>query len=415
MDLQRFPRHRLTFGDTPIEKLERLSAHLGGKVEIYAKREDCNSGLAFGGNKLRKLEYLIPQALEQGCDTLVTIGGIQSNHTRMVAAVAAKLGLACVLVQENWVDYSDAVYDRVGNIMMSRLMGADVRLVDQGFDIGFRRSWEEALEDVRKRGGKPYAIPAGASDHELGGLGYVGFAEEVRRQEAELGFKFDYIVVCAVTGSTQAGMVVGFAADGRADRVIGIDASATPDQTRAQILRIARRTADLVGLQRPITDSDVVLDTRYAYPAYGLPSAETNEAIRLCARLEGMMTDPVYEGKSMQGMMDIVRRGEIPAGSRVLYAHLGGGAGDQRLQLSLPQRLTAATAPAAGPAAICAERPFSDVPEQPAGSACRRVVRFMAAGLACRIRVITNDVHKLYTDNAVYLIVSNTMSTLAQP
>jgi 1-aminocyclopropane-1-carboxylate deaminase len=324
MDLQRFPRHRLTFGDTPIEKLERLSAHLGGKVEIYAKREDCNSGLAFGGNKLRKLEYLIPQALEQGCDTLVTIGGIQSNHTRMVAAVAAKLGLACVLVQENWVDYSDAVYDRVGNIMMSRLMGADVRLVDQGFDIGFRRSWEEALEDVKRRGGKPYAIPAGASDHELGGLGYVGFAEEVRRQEAGLGFKFDYIVVCAVTGSTQAGMVVGFAADGRADRDIGIDASATPDQTRAQILRIARRTADMVGLGRAIGDEDVVLDTRYAYPAYGLPSAETNEAIRLCARLEGMMTDPVYEGKSMQGMMDLVRRGEIPAGSRVLYAHLGG-------------------------------------------------------------------------------------------
>jgi len=324
MDLQRFPRYRLTFGDTPIEKLDRLSAHLGGKVEIYAKREDCNSGLAFGGNKLRKLEYLIPQALEQGCDTLVTIGGIQSNHTRMVAAVAAKLGLSCVLVQENWVDYSDAVYDRVGNIMMSRLMGADVRLVDQGFDIGFRRSWEEALEEVKRGGGKPYAIPAGASDHELGGLGYVGFAEEVRRQEAELGFKFDYIVVCAVTGSTQAGMVVGFAADGRADRVIGIDASATPEQTRAQILRIARRTADMVGLGKPIEEADVVLDTRYAYPAYGLPSAETNEAIRLCARLEGMMTDPVYEGKSMQGMMDLVRRGDIPAGSRVLYAHLGG-------------------------------------------------------------------------------------------
>lgn len=356
MDLQRFPRHRLTFGDTPIERLDRLSAHLGGKVELYAKREDCNSGLAFGGNKLRKLEYLIPQALEQGCDTLVTIGGIQSNHTRMVAAVAAKLGLKCVLVQENWVDYSDAVYDRVGNIMMSRLMGADVRLVDQGFDIGFRRSWEEALEDVRRRGGKPYAIPAGASDHELGGLGYVGFAEEVRRQEAGLGFKFDYIVVCAVTGSTQAGMVVGFADDGRADRVIGIDASATPDQTRAQILRIARRTADMVGLGRAIEDADVTLDTRYAYPAYGLPSAETNEAIRLCARLEGMMTDPVYEGKSMQGMVDKVRRGEFPAGSRVLYAHLG-GAGDQRLQLSLPQRLSpAATARWAGLAATCAEQ-----------------------------------------------------------
>jgi 1-aminocyclopropane-1-carboxylate deaminase len=324
MDLQRFPRHRLTFGDTPIEKLERLSAHLGGKVEIYAKREDCNSGLAFGGNKLRKLEYLIPQALEQGCDTLVTIGGIQSNHTRMVAAVAAKLGLACVLVQENWVDYSDAVYDRVGNIMMSRLMGADVRLVDQGFDIGFRRSWEEALEDVKRRGGKPYAIPAGASDHELGGLGYVGFAEEVRRQEAGLGFKFDYIVVCAVTGSTQAGMVVGFAADGRAERVIGIDASARPAQTREQILRIARNTAQLVELGRDITEADVVLDTRYGGPEYGLPNEGTLEAIRLCARQEGVLTDPVYEGKSMHGMIDKVRKGEFPAGSKVLYAHLGG-------------------------------------------------------------------------------------------
>ena len=181
------PRHRLTFGDTPIERLDRLSAHLGGKVELYAKREDCNSGLAFGGNKLRKLEYLIPQALEQGCDTLVTIGGIQSNHTRMVAAVAAKLGLKCVLVQENWVDYSDAVYDRVGNIMMSRLMGADVRLVDQGFDIGFRRSWEEALEDVRRRGGKP--TPFRPARRTMNWADWaMGFAEEVRRQEAGLGF-----------------------------------------------------------------------------------------------------------------------------------------------------------------------------------------------------------------------------------
>src|SRR6478736_5912690 len=293
MNLQRFSRHSLTFGPTPIHALPRLSARLGGKVDLYAKAEDCNSGLAFGGNKTRKLEYLVPEALAQGCDTLVSIGGIQSNQTRQVAAVAAHLGMKCVLVQENWVNYSDAVYDRVGNIQMSRIMGADVRLVPDGFDIGFRKSWEDALDSVRAAGGKPYAIPAGCSDHPLGGLGFVGFAEEVRQQEAELGFKFDYIVVCSVTGSTQAGMVVGFAADGRADRVIGIDASATPDQTRAQVLRIARRTADLVGLEKPIEDTDVVLDTRYAYPAYGLPSAETNEAIRTCARLEGMMTDPV--------------------------------------------------------------------------------------------------------------------------
>ncbi|MCZ2903365.1 1-aminocyclopropane-1-carboxylate deaminase [Burkholderia thailandensis] len=324
MNLQKFPRYPLTFGPTSIQPLKRLSAHLGGKVELYAKRDDCNSGLAFGGNKTRKLEYLIPDALAQGCDTLVSIGGIQSNQTRQVAAVAAHLGMKCVLVQENWVNYHDAVYDRVGNIQMSRMMGADVRLVPDGFDIGFRKSWEDALADVRARGGKPYAIPAGCSDHPLGGLGFVGFAEEVRVQEAELGFKFDYVVVCSVTGSTQAGMVVGFAADGRADRVIGIDASAKPAQTREQILRIARNTADRVELGRDIASGDVVLDERFGGPEYGLPNEGTLEAIRLCAKLEGVLTDPVYEGKSMHGMIEKVRLGEFPAGSKVLYAHLGG-------------------------------------------------------------------------------------------
>ena len=324
MNLNRFPRYPLTFGPTPIQPLKRLSEHLGGKVEILAKRDDVNSGLAFGGNKTRKLEYLVPDAIAQGCDTLVTIGGIQSNHTRQVAAVAAHIGMKCVTVQENWVNWFDGSYDRVGNILLSRIMGADVRLVDEGFGIEFKESWEQALEDVRQSGGKPYAIPAGASDHRLGGLGYVGFAEEVRAQERDLGYQIDYIIVCSVTGSTQAGMVVGFAADNRANRVIGIDASAKPTQTRAQILRIAQNTADLVELGRPIVEADVVLDERYAYPEYGLPSAETLDAIRLSARLEGMITDPVYEGKSMQGMIDLIRNGDIPAGSRVLYAHLGG-------------------------------------------------------------------------------------------
>ena len=324
MNLNKFPRYSLTFGPTPIQPLKRLSAHLGGKVHLYAKREDCNSGLAFGGNKTRKLEYLIPEAIAQGCDTLVSIGGIQSNQTRQVAAVAAHLGMKCVLVQENWVNYSDAVYDRVGNIEMSRIMGADVRLDAAGFDIGIRPSWEQAMEDVRQSGGKPFPIPAGCSEHPLGGLGFVGFADEVRAQEAELGFKFDYIVVCSVTGSTQAGMVVGFAADGRAKRVIGIDASANPEKTHAQILRIARHTAELVELGQPISEDDVVLDARYGGPEYGLPNEGTLEAIRLCARQEGMLTDPVYEGKSMHGMIDMVRNGEFPEGSRVLYAHLGG-------------------------------------------------------------------------------------------
>ena len=322
--LSKFEKYPLTFGPTPIEKLERLSAYLGGAVEIYAKREDCNSGLAFGGNKLRKLEYIVPDIISSGADTLVTVGGVQSNHTRLVAATAAKLGMKCRLVQENWVPHPDAVYDRVGNILLSRIMGAQVELVDEGFDIGIRESWEAAIEDVRSRGGKPYPIPAGASMHELGGLGYVGFAEEVRAQEEALGFRFDYFVVCTVTGSTHAGMIVGFARDGRQRNVIGIDASGTPEQTSAQVLEIARNTATLIELGRDISAEDVVIKREYAYPAYGVPSAETNAAIRLCARLEGMLTDPVYEGKSMMGLIDLVRREFFPAGSRILYAHLGG-------------------------------------------------------------------------------------------
>src|SRR6202167_4908622 len=196
--LQKFERYPLTFGPTHIEKLKRLSAHLGDKVELYAKREDCNSGLAYGGNKLRKLEYIIPDAIASNADTLVSIGGVQSNHTRLVAAVAARLGMKCRLIQESWVPHEDAVYDRVGNIMLSRIMGAEIQLVDEGFDIGIRESWTAALAEVRARGGKPYAIPAGASVHKFGGLGYVGFAEEVRAQETEMGLKFDYIIVCTV-------------------------------------------------------------------------------------------------------------------------------------------------------------------------------------------------------------------------
>jgi 1-aminocyclopropane-1-carboxylate deaminase len=205
MSLEDFARVPLLFGPSPVHRLERLSEHLGGEVEIWAKREDCNSGLAYGGNKTRKLEYLVAEALAQGCDTLVSIGGVQSNHTRQVAAVAAKLGLGCVLVQEHWVDWPDAVYDKVGNILLSRIMSADVRLSAAGFDIGIRPSWEEALWSVEERGGKPYAIPAGASDHPLGGL-----------------------------------------------------------------------------------------------------------------------TDPVYEGKSVAALIDLVRSGRLEPGSRVLYAHLGG-------------------------------------------------------------------------------------------
>jgi 1-aminocyclopropane-1-carboxylate deaminase len=324
VSLHDFERVPLLFGPSPVHRLERLSEHLGGEVEIWAKREDCNAGLAYGGNKVRKLEYLAAEALAQGCDTLVSIGGVQSNHTRQVAAVAAHLGLGCVLVQEHWVDWPDAVYDRVGNILLSRIMGADVRLDPAGFDIGFRPSWEEALASVEERDGKPYAIPAGASDHPLGGHGFARWAYEVADQERELGLFFDTIVTCSVTGSTQAGMIAGFAGQEQPRRVLGIDGSATVEQTWEQVARIARRTAEAIGLGRPLRDDEIVLLDEWHAGTYGIPDGKTIEAIRLCARLEGVLTDPVYEGKSMAALIDLVRTGRVEAGSRVLYAHLGG-------------------------------------------------------------------------------------------
>jgi 1-aminocyclopropane-1-carboxylate deaminase len=321
--LDSFAKHPLLFGPSPIQRLERLSDHLGGAA-LWAKRDDCNSGLAYGGNKTRKLEYLVADALAKGADTLVSIGGVQSNHTRQVAAAAARTGLGCMLVQESWVDWPDVVYDRVGNIQLSRLMGADVRLVKAGFGIGFKESWEQALADVEAAGGTPYPIPAGASDHELGGLGFASWAQEVERQERELGVFFDTIVVCSVTGSTQAGMVAGFATQARERRVIGIDGSAKPEETRAQVARLARATAELIEVGRELRDDEIVLDERYHAGIYGIPDERTIAAIRTAGRLEGMITDPVYEGKSMAGMIDLVSRGEIEPDSNVLYAHLGG-------------------------------------------------------------------------------------------
>jgi 1-aminocyclopropane-1-carboxylate deaminase len=296
MALEDFERFPLLFGPSPVHPLDRLTRHLG--AEVWAKREDCNSGLAYGGNKVRKLEYFVPDALAQGSDTLVSIGGVQSNHTRQVAAVAARAGLKAVLVQEKWVDWPDAVYDKVGNILLSRIMGADVRLDASGFGIGIKHSWEQALQDVRTRGGVPYGIPAGASDHRLGGLGFARWAQEVAQQEAELGVFFDTIVCCAVTGSTLAGMIAGFASQDRPRRVIGIDASARLTETRDQVARIARSTASLIELGRELRDDEITVLEGWAGEIYGVPVQSTVDAIRLTAELEGVILDPVYEGRT---------------------------------------------------------------------------------------------------------------------
>jgi 1-aminocyclopropane-1-carboxylate deaminase len=321
--IEDFERYPLTFGPSPIHPLERLTNHLGG-AEVWAKREDVNSGLAYGGNKTRKLEYLIPDALALGADTLVSIGGLQSNHTRQVAAVAAKLGLKAVLVQEKWVDWPDAANDKVGNILLSRIMGADVRLDPTSFGIGYKDSWQNAIDDVERNGGIPYAIPAGASDHKFGGLGFARWAHELARQEQELGVFFDTIIVCSVTGSTQAGMIAGFADQERTRRVLGIDASAKITETRDQVERIARSTAELIGVRRDLRDDEITVLEGWAGDYYGIPVDSTINAIKLTGRLEGVILDPVYEGKSMAGLIDLIGSGQIEKKSRVLYAHLGG-------------------------------------------------------------------------------------------
>ena len=287
MKLHEFPRHPLTFGPSPVHPLRRLTAHLGG-AQIWAKREDVSSGLAFGGNKVRKLEYIVPDVLATGADTLVSIGGYQSNHTRQVAAVAAYLGLKCRLVQEKWVPWDDPVNDKVGNILLSRMMGADSRLDPHGFDIGIRDSWKDALREVEASGGTPYPIPAGASEHPIAGFAALEDLTGVWR------------------------------------RVIGIDASATVEQTRDQVGRIARHTSELIELGRDLRDDEITVLEGWAGELYGVPVDSTMEAIRLGAQLEAMITDPVYEGKSLAGLIDLVRSGDIPATSTVLYAHLGG-------------------------------------------------------------------------------------------
>ncbi|EPQ52735.1 1-aminocyclopropane-1-carboxylate deaminase [Gloeophyllum trabeum ATCC 11539] len=321
--LRSFPKERFLFGPSPVQHLPRLSAHLGG-ASIWAKREDCNSGLAYGGNKVRKLEYVVADALKEGADTLVSIGGVQSNHTRAVTACAAASGLKAVTLQEAWVPYNPPLYDKTGNILLSRLMGGDVRLNSECFHIGPKASLDAAVRELKDRGAKPYSIPAGASLHPLGALGFVDFIVELAGQEKDLGVFFDTIVVCSVTGSSHSGIAVGALLEGRGRKVIGIDASGRPVDTKAQVTNIAKDTLALLDPDARLPDDAVVLDERFHAGMYGIPDEQTKAAMRLGAQLEAFITDPVYEGKSLAGLIHLVRSGEIAPSSKVLYVHLGG-------------------------------------------------------------------------------------------
>ena len=323
----------------------------GRHVTIYAKREDLASFLYPGGNKTRKLEYLIADAKEQGADTLVSIGGIQSNHTRQVAAVAAHLGLECRLLQEHWVPGDDKEgYGKVGNLMLARMMGAKVTIgpakggnVVEAGSTGalnnfshddYKKRLELIVITAKEEGRKPYLIPAGASDHPLGGLGFARWSFELAKQEQDMGIFFDVIVVCAVTGSTMAGMVAGFklleksGSQGkppRRRRILGIDASAKVEETQAIVLRLARQTAQKIGLKaEDISEDDVELDGRYHADCYGIPDDRTTTAIRAAADTEALILDHVYEGKSFAGLLDMAMNKEFEKNSNVLFAHLGG-------------------------------------------------------------------------------------------
>ncbi|KXS97255.1 hypothetical protein AC578_16 [Pseudocercospora eumusae] len=324
--LKSIPKESFLFGPSPVQFLPRLTEYVSpnGDVKIWAKREDCNSGLAYGGNKVRKLEYLVADAKAKGCTHLVSVGGVQSNHTRAVTAVATASGLKAVTIQEKWVPIDPPLYDKVGNILLSRLMGGDVRLNQEGFHIGHKTAPKDAVAEIEKSGGKPYYIPAGASDHELGGLGFTNFIIELAQQEATLDIFFDTLIVCSVTGSSHAGLIVGACAEARGRKIFGIDASGNPHATRQQVTRIARNTAALLDPNLRIPDEAIILDERFHEGIYGIPGPGTLEAMKISARTDALITDPVYEGKSMAGLIQLVKEGTIGKGSNVLYVHLGG-------------------------------------------------------------------------------------------
>ncbi|MDJ0943233.1 MAG: D-cysteine desulfhydrase family protein [Kiloniellales bacterium] len=316
--LERIPRVGLAHLPTPLEPLPRLTAHLGGP-RLWVKREDC-SGLGFGGNKLRKLDYVLSQALAQGADTLVSGGVAQSNSQRQVAAAAAKLGLAChLVVYEGRVTPPSPDYHRSGNALLNRLFGAEIETLTWTGDRN--TAIESRAEALRAQGRKPFVVPYGVSNAR-GALAYASTVVEIARQSAEAGFTPSAIVHCSGSGGTQAGLVLGARAALPETRVLGIDIDAEPDRVEADVLRYAEAAAEL--LQIPFEADDVEVLAGHAGPAYGVPQAATLEAIELAARLEALVLDPVYSGKGLAGLIALVRDGRWKANEEVVFLHSGG-------------------------------------------------------------------------------------------
>ncbi len=322
MDLTRFPRLRLAHLPTPIEFLPRLSEALGGP-EIWIKRDDC-TGLSTGGNKTRKLEYLMAEARAQGADTVMTQGAIQSNHARQTAAAAARLGMKCHLLLENRTASQEPQYLHNGNVLLDLLHGATYETRCAGVDMN--RELEAVAERFRADGAKVYTIVGGGSNP-TGALGYVQCALELQSQLIEAGLHIDAVVHATGSGGTQAGLVTGLRASSSRLPVLGIGVRLPREPQELNVFRLAQATAAKLGRPGLVERADIVANCDYVGSGYGIPTPAAIAAIRMAAELEGILLDPVYSGKAMAGLIDLARKGHFAQRQRVLFLHTGGAVG----------------------------------------------------------------------------------------
>ncbi|MDR3536774.1 MAG: D-cysteine desulfhydrase [Acetobacteraceae bacterium] len=322
MHLARFPRVRLFPAPTPLERLDNFSRALGGP-EIWIKRDDCTV-VATGGNKVRKLEWLVGEAVAQGATHLVTQGAVQSNHVRQTAAVARKFGMKCTALLEHRVETNDPDYLASGNVLLDRLFGCAIEYRPPGLDMNAEA--EAFGEKLRAAGERAYVIPGGGSNT-VGALGYVSCAQELIQQADEMGLVIDRLVTATGSAGTQAGLVVGMIGINAQVPVLGIGVRLPKDKQEANVHRLAEATAAKLGLAGGIPRAAVVANCDYVGPGYGQPTAGMREAVEMLAQAEGILLDPVYSGKAMAGMIDLIRKGEIRKGERVVFLHTGGAVG----------------------------------------------------------------------------------------
>jgi L-cysteate sulfo-lyase len=322
MHLARFPRARFAHLPTPLEPMPRLSEALGGKAKFWVKRDDC-TGLAGGGNKTRKLEFLLGDALAQGADTLVTQGAVQSNHVRQTAAAAAIHGMACEIILEERVQTNAVDYVSSGNVLLDRLMGGKIRNVPAGSDMN--AELEKVAEEVRAKGGKPYIIPGGGSNT-IGALGYVDCAIELVTQANARGLVIDRIVTATGSAGTHAGLVAGLALVGADIPILGIGVRAPKEAQEANVHKLAVATAELLGHGDRVTREMTVANCDYVGAGYGIADEAVIDALKLIARTEALLLDPVYTGKAMKGLIDLARKGHFKD-ETVVFLHTGGAQG----------------------------------------------------------------------------------------